>query len=239
MTNPARFQFSLSNLLAFVTLCALLLAAAKTLGWGFFHGFSGLAWSCGFVLLLALALVPLDWATLRLPYWKSFIFTAILFCGLDFAFLLFDAAINQPRHYSAQEWLAQVAAASAFAAPLAPIFLLIPVILHLEPRTSGPKDRAYYPRLANVWRGLRLLKVRLILMVGGLLVVGYYAATEIEILSAHRHESLNWFPPRVWISCHLLWGLLWLADCESRPDCGMMKVAIGYLGIVIVFLLLF
>jgi len=243
MTNPPRFQFRLSSLLAVVTLCAIVLAAAKTLGFGLFLGFSGLVWSCGFVLLLALALIPFDSAISRLSDWNSFVFTAILFCGLDFAFLLFDAAVNHPHRFYAhfnREWLVEAAARAAWAAPLAAIFLLIPVILHLESRESGPKDRAYYPRLVNVWRGLGLLHVRLILMIGVLLVVAYYAATEIQVWSAEWSFSRTTFPgPRVWISCHLLWGLLWLADCASRPDRGMMKVAIGYLCIVVVFLLLF
>ena len=239
MTTPTRFQFRLSSLLAVVTLCAVALAAAKTLGFELFLGLSGLAWSCGFVLLLALSLIPLDSAVSHPNNWIVFVFTAVLFCGLDFAFLLFDAAVNQPHRFYAQfstEWLVRAVAGSAFASPLAAIFLLIPAILHLESRASGPKYCAYYPRLVNVWRGLGLLHVRLILMIGVLLVVGYYAATEIQVRSVHRHNSL---PLRVWISCHLLWGFLWLADCALRPDRGMMKVAIGYLCIVIVFLLLF
>ncbi len=77
-----RFQFSLSSLLAFVTLCAVALAAAKTLGLELFLGFSGLAYSCGFVLLLALALIPLDSAVSRLRDWKLFVFIAILFVSV-------------------------------------------------------------------------------------------------------------------------------------------------------------
>ena len=128
--NPPRFQFRLSSLLAVVTLCAVVLAAAKTLGFGLFLGFSGLAWSCGFVLLLALALIPLDSAVSRLRDWKVFVFTAILFCGLDFAFSLFDAAVNQPHRYYSRfnDRMAYTGGGggSAFAAPLAAIFLLSP-----------------------------------------------------------------------------------------------------------------
>jgi hypothetical protein len=242
-TTPPRFQFGLSSLLAVVALCAVVMAAAKALGPEIVLGFSGLAWSCGFVLLLALALIPFDSAISRQSDWKVFVFSAILFCGLEFAFSLFDFQVNQPQRYCSPfngEWLLR-AAVSATAAPLAAIFLLIPAILHPESRASAPKDRAYYPRLVKVWRGMGLLHVRLILMIGVLLVVGYYAATEIQVLrSAEWSYCRTAVPgPRVWISCHLLWGVLWLADSASRPNRGMMKVAVGYLCIVGVFLLLF
>ncbi|MGO9113588.1 MAG: hypothetical protein ACLP9L_30520 [Thermoguttaceae bacterium] len=114
--------------------------------------------------------------------------------------------------------------------------MLIPVAFNFESPKGRLRGHAYYPQLANVWRGLRLIHVRLILMIGGLLVVGYYAATVIEV-SSIRCGTV--FPPeRVWISCHLLWGVVWLADCASRPNRDMVKVAIGYLCIAALFLLL-
>jgi hypothetical protein len=243
MTNPPRFQFSLGSLLAVVTLCAVIMAAVKTLGLELVLGFSGLASSCGFVLLLALALVPFDSAISRLHDWKLFVFTAILFYGLDFAFGLFDAAVNQPHPeyidggQITNAWVLRAVAGSAAAAPLPAIFLLIPVAFNFESPRGRRWGHAYYPQLANVRRGLRLLHVRLILMIGGLLVVGYYAATVIEVSS--KRCGIVCPPERVWISCHLLWGVLWLADCASRPNRDIVKVAIGYLCITALFLLLF
>jgi len=43
-----------------VTLCAVVLSAISTLGLEIVAGCSGLAWSCGFVLLLALLLIPFE-----------------------------------------------------------------------------------------------------------------------------------------------------------------------------------
>jgi len=60
MANPTRFQYSLGTLLAVVTLCAVVLSAISTLGLEIVAGCSGLAWSCGFVLLLALLLIPFE-----------------------------------------------------------------------------------------------------------------------------------------------------------------------------------
>jgi hypothetical protein len=52
MTNPARFQFTLRTLLTVVTLCAVALGTAKTLGLELYLGlFSGLAWSCDVILI--------------------------------------------------------------------------------------------------------------------------------------------------------------------------------------------
>lgn len=245
MTNPTRFQFGLRTLFGIVTLCAVVLGVGKALGLEVVLGLSGLAWSCGFVLLLALALVPLDRAVSRLGNWASFVFASLLFCGIAFAFLLLDAAVNQPHLFYLNdrqvryEWLARALVSAATALPLTAVVTLLPVVIHMESRTSHPRDRAYYPRLANVWRGLGLLRVRLILIVGSVLVLGYYAGTIMEVQSAQRVCGIVWPPPRVWISCHLLWGLLWLADCTSRPNRGMVKVAVGYLCIAVLFLLLF
>jgi hypothetical protein len=204
-----------------------------------------LAYSCGFVLLLAAALIPLDAVVSRLPRWKVFVFTLILFYGLDFSFGLFDAAINQPPRYClsggsevSHAWLARPVIYVAETTLFTAILLLLPVIIHFETPESLPKDYAYYPRLVNVWRGLCLVRVRLILIVGMLLLFAYYAGTALELGSPRGFSSLAAPPARIWISCHVLWGLLWWADCTSRVRRGMVKVAVGYLSIAIVFLLI-
>jgi len=188
MTTPTRFQFSLRTLFVVMTLWAVALATVSTLGLKLVLGCSGLAFSCGFVLLLALLLIPLDSAVSRREGWTSFVFTALLFCGLALAFCFFDAAINQPHPYylnSGQQvtnaWLVRAVVDSAVATPLPAFILLLPVAFHLESRTNDPRDRAYYPRLMNVWRGLGLLRVRLILIIGGLLVFGYYGFGTIGV----------------------------------------------------------
>ena len=244
MTNRTCFQASLGTLLAVAIVCAVAFAIVRSLGLEVVLGCSGLAFSSGFVLLLALLLIPFDSVVSRLRYFTLFAVTAILFYGLTFAFCLLDAAVNQPYPdiISSQEitnaWLARAVAGAALGALLPVSMLLLPVALHLEWRTIRPQDHGYYPRIVNVWRGLGLLRVRLILIVGGVLVFGYYAKTAIEVQSLQGVCGIVWPGPRVWISCQLLWGLLWLADSTSRPDRGMVMVAIGYLCITILFLLL-
>ena len=233
MSNPTRFQFSLRTLLAVVTLCTVALSFITTLGRELVLGFSGLALSCVFVLLLALALIPFDGLVSRLPYWTAFIFTPILYGGLTFAFFLFGEAIDQPHpEYLDGNWLTHGAAEGSQFAPIIAIGVLIMIAIDAAVQGSGPRDRAYYPRLGSICLGL--LHVRLILIIGGLLIVGYYATTVIEVWSANQLPGgWVWPPKRVFEACQFLWGLLWLADCASRPKRGTMAAAIGYLFVML------
>ena len=227
--------------MAVVTLFAVALAAAKTLGFEFIPGFSGLAWSFGFVVLLALTMIPLDWAISRLPYWTLFIFIPILYFGLGFAFFLFGEAIDQPHlaYLDGSNWLTHGVSFFFHLEMIATVVvgMLIVIAFDAALQRNRPRDGAYYPRLANVWRNLGLFHVRLILIIGGLLVVGYYATTVVEVWSAQqRPVGWVWPPKRVFAACQILWGLLWLADCASRPNRGTMAAAIGYLCMTLLLL---
>jgi hypothetical protein len=238
--------FSLRTLMAIMMLCAVAGVSVTTLGLEPVAGFSGLAWSCALVLVLASALVPFDGALSRLPSLASFVVSALLYCTLAFTFFFLDAAIDKPhpaylndRRQVTDAWLIVALADAAKAVPFTAGGVLVLIAINEAVPTSGPKDRAYYPRLLNVWRGLGLPHIRLLLIAGVLLVVGYYALTVVEVSSRQKVCGVVWPPSRVWITCHFLWGLLWLADCASRPHRGMMDVAIGYLCITLLFLLLF
>lgn len=226
------YQFSLRSLLIFVTLFACALALVTTLGIELISGFSGLLLSCVLVLLLALALVPIDWVISRLPYWTTFILTPTLYGGLAFAFYVFGEAIDQPHpaYLDGSNWLTH---GTAFGGQLilpimAGMFVLVAIDAALQ--RNRPRDGAYYPRLRRVWHGLGSLRVRWILIIGGLLVVGSYTDSVISIWSAHHSPGgWVWPPKRVFAACHFLWGLIWVADCASRPNRGTMVAAIGYL----------
>ena len=84
----------------------------------------------------------------------------------------------------------------------------------------------------------RLFHVRLILIIGGALIVGYYGMTVVEVWSSCQRPSVAYGPPkRVFVVCNLLWGLLWLADCASRPRCGTITAAVGYVCLALLILL--
>jgi hypothetical protein len=221
-------------MLVFVTACALALSVFTTLGLELGVGFWGLASSCGFVLLLAVVVMLLDRAVSRLPDWSSFIFIPILYGALGLAFFLFGEAIDQPHPDGG--WLARGAASSVqFITPImAVMVVLVTIDGALQP--SRPRDRGYYPRLASVWRGLGSPHVRLILIIGGLFVIGWYAQSVIAVWSANQsHCGWVWPPKRIFAACQLLWGLLWLADSASRPHCGTMIAAVGYLCATLLF----
>jgi hypothetical protein len=226
------YQFSLRSLLIFVTLFAVALALVTTFGIELISGFSGLVLSGVLVLLLALALVPIDWAISRLPYWTTFILTPALYGGLVFAFYVFGEAIDQPHpdFLDGSNWLTHgMASGGQWILPImAGMFFLISIDAAMQ--KSRPRDRQYYPRLLSVWRGLPSLSVRWILMIGGLLIVGNYADSVIAVFSAHQGPGgWVWPPKRVFAACHFLWGLMWVADGASRPSRGTMVAAIGYL----------
>jgi len=239
MANPPRFQFSLRTLLAVVTLCALGLALVTTLGLDLVLGFSGLIFSCGLVLLLAFALVPLDRVLSRVPYFVSFILTPVLYCALAFAFFLFGEAIDQPHpEYAEGDWLTRGLAHSLQIAPLIAAAMLLLIALDAAAQIGRPKDPAYYPRLASFWHSLHSLGPRLLLIIGASLVVGYYADSVISVWSANQLAGgWVWPPKRVFVTCHLLWGLFWLVDCASRPGGGTIGVAIGFLCMVLFLLM--
>jgi hypothetical protein len=232
------YQYSLWALLAAVTIIAVILSIITSFGLDLVAGFSGLAISCVFVLLLALALVPLDWMVSRLPYWTSLILAPILYGVFAVVFSIFGEAIDQPHPIFANgsDWLTRGAVYGGQFFPFVVIAIAILVAVDGAVQGSRPRDGAYYPRLGNVGRGLGLLHVRLILIIGGLFIVGYYAPTVIEVYSAHQGSmGLVWPPKRVFAVCQLLWGLLWLADSEMRPKYGTMTAAVGYLCITLLF----
>ncbi len=231
MTTPPRFQYSLRSLLIVVTLCAVVLAVIKSIGMEIIVEFSGLAFSCAFVFLLALALIPLDKAVSRLPNCATLIGIPVLYCALPFVFYILGEAIDQPHpEYAEGNWLTRgVAAAGEFTLPIAVVMSVL-VGIDAAMQRNRPRDNAYYPRLSSLRHGLDLLHVRLILIVGGTIIVGYYAMTVVEVWSSHQRQcGWVWPPKRVFDTCNFLWGLLWLADCASRPRRGTMVAAIGYL----------
>jgi hypothetical protein len=65
---------------------------------------------------------------------------------------------------------------------------------------------------------------------GFLLLAVYYARTIIDVWDAERVAGLVWPPERVWFTCQMTWGLLWVADCFTRKNYGTLVAAGGLLG---------
>jgi hypothetical protein len=232
-TNPKPFQFSLRTLLFIVTLCVVGMAIVKSLGVNLLLEFSGLALSGCFIFGLALALVHFDRVASRLPLWTTFILIPGLYGVLTFAFYIFGEAIDQPHpEYMEGNWLSRGAAAAGGVCVFIGIVVFGITAIDAAVQKGRPQDRAYYPRLTNLQSGLALLHVRLILIFGGALILVYYGITVVEVFaSAQRPSGWQWPPKRVFLTCQMIWGLLWLADCAARPRHGTMAAAIGYLVI--------
>ena len=166
------YQYSLRSLLIFVTLFAVALSLVTTLGLELISGFSGLVLSCVFVLLLAFALVPIDWAVSRLPYWTTFIFTPALYGGLAFVFYIFGEAIDQPHpaYLDGSNWLTHgTTSGGQFILPIM-VGMFVLVAIDTVVQKSRPRDCAFSPRLRSIWHGIGSLHVRLILIIGVLLL---------------------------------------------------------------------
>jgi hypothetical protein len=238
-TKSNRLQFSLRTLLVGVTLCAVGVAIVTSLGVEFTLAFSGFAFSCVFVCLLVLALAPLDLISSRLPYSTNFILTPLLYCILAFAFFMFGEAIDQPHPiYAHGNWLTSGVANFIQFIPIFAVAALILVAIDAAVQRGRPRDSAYFPRFSTLWRGLSSIQIRLVLIVGVSLVLGYYAVSVIDVWSAqHSRAGLIWPPKRVFVTCCFLWGLLWLADCLPRPRRGTMAAAVGFLCLTFLLLL--
>jgi hypothetical protein len=96
MIGPFRFQFTLRTLLAIVTVVAVASSCIKMLGLELVAAFSGLGLSFIFVVLVALALLPLERVVDRLPYAAVAIATPIFYGALALIFYIFGEAIDQP-----------------------------------------------------------------------------------------------------------------------------------------------
>jgi hypothetical protein len=99
---------------------------------------------------------------------------------------------------------------------------------------GGPCD----PRIVNLWRNLRMLRVRLLLYIGIWVLMLYNAFSVLMIRNLTR-EHYGYAPdllfPSVFIMCNLMWSLLWVADCSTRPDRGTVVAAGGFLCITTAF----
>jgi hypothetical protein len=168
-----------------------------------------------------------------LPYWISFVFFPILYGGLFLAFFLFGEAIDQPHpaYFDGSTWLTRGVSEFLKLDMVAVVAgMLLTIVVDAVAQRNRPRDHRYYPQLLNIWRGRRLLHVRLILIFGGLLIVGGYADSVAAVWGAQQGpHGLIWPPRRVFEACYMLWGMLWVADCASRPNGRTMAAAIGYL----------
>jgi hypothetical protein len=236
--DTRRLQFRLRTLLALVSLCAIIFALAKAFGLELLLGFSGFFLSCGFVVLAAYAMTAFDRVVADSLFSSALIFVPALYCILATSFFLFGEAIDQPHPaYVNGNWITVALANFLPGLPFVGIATAALVALDGSVQQSRPRDVAYYPRFWNLRIALSRFEIRLSLLVGVMLVFGYYAATVVDVWHNEQLPATVWPPKRVFVTCFFLWELLWLADCLSRPKHGTIAAAIGFLCLTFFFLL--
>lgn len=239
-TTSRRSQFTLRTLLAFVALCAVLMGVIKTIGIDIALGFCGFVFSGALVVVLLLVTHPLDRVLSRHKYSTVPVSIPIVYAALGFIFYVFGGVIDQPHPTYAQgTWLTYRIEEAEQVAPLSAVVALVFVLVDRMIQPTRPRDGAYYPRLGHLWRGLSSVETRLMLIVGISLVAAYYTLTVIEVWSSQQTRcGLIWPPERVFVSCHLLWGVLWITDCTNRPRGGTMVAASLFIVFALVLCLL-
>jgi hypothetical protein len=168
--------------------------------------------------------------------------TPVGYFALTFAFHVLGGAIDQPHPlYVKGNWLSHRLEQSpdvalSFAILMA---ILVPLDLGLQSlyRPGMPKDVAFGPRLFQLRSWITRSPAPLIVTVGFLLLAGYYTTTVLEVW---REEigagGLVWPGERVFVSCLLAWGILWVADCTARPHHGTLVALVGYLFVGLLLL---
>ena len=171
-----------------------------------------------------------------LRWFGAVVLMPTLYFALGFGFHVLGGAIDQPHplYVDGGDWFTKRFDRSIQTGVLLAILIgvLIPIDLiaqHLR-RGASPKDLAYFPRPGGIVRCLWVMRARLTLVAGFLLLVGYFVGTELE-LQLHKMGAggLVWPPERVLFTCLVAWGLLWIADCLARPDNGTVVAAMGFL----------
>jgi hypothetical protein len=161
--------------------------------------------------------------------------TPVGYFALTFAFHVLGGAIDQPHpRYVKGNWLSHrleqsPGVALSFAILMA---ILVPLDLRLQSVYSPgtPKDLAFGPRLFQLRSWITKYPARFIVIVGFVLLAGYYTSTVLEVWRAKiRAGGLVWPGEQVFVSCLWAWGILWVADCTARPHRGTLAAAAGYL----------
>jgi len=224
--HAIRPQFTLKSLFLLLSLTAPLTAAIAVepklvIGcWGF-------VLSAVVVLLSAAAVVPLDRALSTWPWWATLLATPALYLVVSLVFFATGEVADQGGLF-----ILDVIHFPIMVALASPVLVFIDTCF----QTKLPTDRAYYPRIQNASNVLSSFRSRWVMVIGVAILFGCYATTVVRVIIAEELQGrMVWPPLRIFVTCHLLWGVLWVVDCSSREDRGTIVAAVGYLLFVGLF----
>lgn len=158
-----------------------------------------------------------------------------LYFVLTAAAHLLGGVIDQPHpQYQEGTWLTHRLEQSIDWASCIAVAIMVLVPLDLMGQYAQKCDTrmnvTYYPNPLNLSRWWSTKSARITLVAGVLLLAGYYASTVIAMTGARMgSDGIIWPPERVFLCIMWGWGIIWLADCFTRPGYATMVAAVGYL----------
>jgi hypothetical protein len=160
-----------------------------------------------------------------------------LYFSMSWILYVLDYAITQPHYaYNSFATWSTIAVREGVAVSLevtVVIGVLVPIGLVVQ---RSPRDLDYYPHFGNSTAVFHSLGSRLILISGGLLLAGYLAAVAIELWeSSQRPHGLIWPGHYIYGVLMTLWGVLWMADCLTRPRRGSIVAAILFTVLAVLY----
>jgi hypothetical protein len=240
------YQFSLGGMLKFIAIFAAILGGITSLGFDLLPGFFNLLFS--FIpLVFYLALMrPLFRLFQRFPNPFYFLSVLCLYFILVLTFSLVGSAIDSPLFsiYDCFNWVSRNQTLLPAQGIFCLMLLLIPLDIVIQKIRSGGNisfsemDRIYGPTIGIFPALKNYAGARMVAIVGGLFLMAYYASTVIELHSIEQHSGGLILPPdRIFSTLTIAWGVLWIAECQSRPRKGTISAALFFTMVCILLLL--
>jgi hypothetical protein len=226
-----RTGIALNTLWSVLCLIAVVVIPGLLYGFDFVWMQWGFAASVLLVVLISAGLSRLQRALPELADVEALFVIPAVYFVITLVFYLFAEAIDQPHpdYRDFQSWITRSLMPASFLAVLvaAVVFVLVPFDIYLmAPRSSGI---VFYPRIVELFSRTTPLGYRLCALAGLGAILGYYMQTVIEAWYSELGGGRISPPLRVFVTCNLVWAVLWVVDCiNRRPRCTIIA-ATGYL----------
>ncbi|MBD3675788.1 MAG: hypothetical protein HUJ26_19950 [Planctomycetaceae bacterium] len=228
------WRSSLSLVLATACWSGYLIYLADYLGTSFLWEFTGFVATILWVLFACFSLASMEFLSpLRFP---AVTYGMIYFCFGMLSFLLGET-IDQPHpHYLSDHWSSIAFRRSISVGCFHGILIgaLISLDQLLQPKEEGLRDTVYCPRFMHLPELVKDPRARLVLLIGGSLLFGYYLAISVDVWWMKSRATV-WPPKRVYAACIGMWCLLWFADCFTRPRITTAFVVFVYSLFIFIF----
>jgi hypothetical protein len=224
------YQYSLGGFLIFTGLCAAVLGLIIAIPQEVVVDLAGFAYSFAVIM----AAVVLASAVHALFHRMTALITIpVILVGyffLIFAFCLVSGMIDRsclplPKADSLARCAEESVLWAVRLTTTVVILISLDAVMQLR-QENEIKDFAYYPRVTGLVKSLSLVRCRLVLVAGFLILFGNYALIVVEVWRA----GTPILPLDITFkTCVWGWAVLWIADCLCRPRRIAVWVAIAFL----------